>query len=106
MCWTSGFRSRSMAQTVHEEFLSWTGVAGGRGNARKDDDDEHAGVDLRNGRAERIERGPSFLIGGVAENFGTSFQLAPSASFCSRETSTIRPSSTRGRSSCTTFRMR
>jgi UDP-N-acetylmuramate: L-alanyl-gamma-D-glutamyl-meso-diaminopimelate ligase len=29
----------------------------------------------------RVERGPSFLIGGVAENFGTSFQLAPSASF-------------------------
>jgi UDP-N-acetylmuramate: L-alanyl-gamma-D-glutamyl-meso-diaminopimelate ligase len=29
----------------------------------------------------RVERGPSFLIGGVAENFGTSFQLSPSKSF-------------------------
>jgi UDP-N-acetylmuramate: L-alanyl-gamma-D-glutamyl-meso-diaminopimelate ligase len=29
----------------------------------------------------RGEHGPSFLIGGVAENFGTSFQLAPGKSF-------------------------
>ena len=54
---------------------------------------------------------PSFLIGGVAENFGSSFMVRPGdgktrSRFCLREMSTIRRSSIRGRSFCTTFRMR
>ncbi len=47
---------------------------------------------------------PSFLIGGVAENFRDELSCAETRSrFCSKATSTIPRSSTRGRSSCTTF---
>lgn len=55
----------------------------------------------------------SFLIGGVAENFGASFRVRAlpekakgfGSRFCWRAMSTILRSSTRGRSSCTTFPM-
>ena len=56
----------------------------------------------------RPELAPTFLIGGVAENFGTSFMVRPVVNgvrqpSSSKATSTTRHSSTRGRSSCTTF---
>src|ERR1700723_2443240 len=69
---------RSMAQTVYEEFLTGREslvVAGTHGKTRTT-----GMVAWTHETAARmhVEHGPSFLIGGVAENFGTSFQLAPS----------------------------
>jgi UDP-N-acetylmuramate: L-alanyl-gamma-D-glutamyl-meso-diaminopimelate ligase len=72
---------RSMAQTVYEEFLTGREslvIAGTHGKTTTTS--MLAWIYETAARIEG-ERGPSFLIGGVAENFGTSFQLTPSATF-------------------------
>ena len=46
---------------------------------------------------------PSFLIGGIAENFGSSFQLGQASTSSSKATSTTPPSSTKVQSFCITF---
>src|ERR1700745_3186853 len=72
---------RSMAQTVYEEFLTGREslvVAGTHGKTTTTS--MLAWIYETAARIEG-ERGPSFLIGGVAENFGTSFQLTPSTTF-------------------------
>ncbi len=52
-------------------------------------------------------REPSFLIGGVAENFGTQLSASPDTrTFFSRAMSMTRRFSTRGQNFCTTFRTR
>ncbi len=57
-------------------------VAGRRRNPRQDHHHQHAGLDLPDRpRAQNPALEPSFLIGGVAENFGTSFQLRPTRTF-------------------------
>jgi UDP-N-acetylmuramate: L-alanyl-gamma-D-glutamyl-meso-diaminopimelate ligase len=72
---------RSMAQTVYEEFLTGREslvIAGTHGKTTTTS--MLAWIYETAARIEG-ERGPSFLIGGVAENFGTSFQLTSSATF-------------------------
>ena len=49
---------------------------------------------------------PSFLIGGIAENFGSSFQLRRGGPSSSKATSTTPRFSTKARSSCITSPMR
>ena len=68
----------SMAALLQGRISRRPGIAGGGGNARQDDHDQHAGVDLR---GRRLAEPIVFLIGGVAENFGTSFQLRPTRTF-------------------------
>ena len=48
---------------------------------------------------------PSFLVGGIAENFGSSFACARQHSIIEGDEITLR-SSTKAPSSCTTFRSR
>ena len=48
-------------------------------------------------------RQPSFLIGGIAENFGSSFHLGQGNISFWKATNTTRLFSTRDRSFCTTF---
>ncbi len=49
-----GIPFTSMAAVLHEEFLRGRESAGGGGDAWQDDDDEHAGVDLRGCRAAAV----------------------------------------------------
>jgi UDP-N-acetylmuramate: L-alanyl-gamma-D-glutamyl-meso-diaminopimelate ligase len=72
---------RSMAQTVHEEFLIGRESLVVAGTHGKTTTTSMLAWIYEKAARMRGERGPSFLIGGVAENFGTSFQLAPTASF-------------------------
>ena len=72
---------RSMAQTVYEEFLVGRESLVVTGTHGKTTTTSMLAWIYETAARMRVERGPSFLIGGVAENFGTSFQLAPSASF-------------------------
>ena len=72
---------RSMAQTVYEEFLVGRESLVVAGTHGKTTTTSMLAWIYETEARMRVERGPSFLIGGVAENFGTSFQLAPSASF-------------------------
>jgi UDP-N-acetylmuramate: L-alanyl-gamma-D-glutamyl-meso-diaminopimelate ligase len=72
---------RSMAQTVYEEFLTGRESLVVAGTHGKTTTTSMLAWIYETAARMRGERGPSFLIGGVAENFGTSFQLAPSASF-------------------------
>ncbi|MFL6427954.1 MAG: UDP-N-acetylmuramate:L-alanyl-gamma-D-glutamyl-meso-diaminopimelate ligase [Acidobacteriaceae bacterium] len=72
---------RSMAQTVYEEFLTGRESLVVAGTHGKTTTTSMLAWIYETAARRRGERGPSFLIGGVAENFGTSFQLAPSASF-------------------------
>jgi UDP-N-acetylmuramate: L-alanyl-gamma-D-glutamyl-meso-diaminopimelate ligase len=72
---------RSMAQTVYEEFLAGREslvVAGTHGKTTTT-----SILAWIYETAARLQNapGPSFLIGGVAENFGTSFQVTPSSTF-------------------------
>ena len=76
MCWTSGFRLRSMAQTVlHEEFLTGRESLVVAGTHGKTTTTSMLAWIYETAARMRGELGPSFLIGGVAENFGTSFQV-------------------------------
>ncbi len=72
---------RSMAQTIQEEFLAGREslvVAGTHGKTTTTS--MLAWIYETAARQQQVP-GPSFLIGGVAENFGSSFQLQPSRSF-------------------------
>jgi UDP-N-acetylmuramate: L-alanyl-gamma-D-glutamyl-meso-diaminopimelate ligase len=72
---------RSMAQTVYDEFLAGREslvVAGTHGKTTTTS--MLAWIYETAARMEG-QPGPSFLIGGVAENFGASFQISPSRSF-------------------------
>jgi UDP-N-acetylmuramate: L-alanyl-gamma-D-glutamyl-meso-diaminopimelate ligase len=72
---------RSMAQTVYEEFLTGRESLVVAGTHGKTTTTSMLAWIYETAARMRVEHGPSFLIGGVAENFGTSFQLAPSNSF-------------------------
>jgi UDP-N-acetylmuramate: L-alanyl-gamma-D-glutamyl-meso-diaminopimelate ligase len=72
---------RSMAQTVYEEFLTGRESLVVAGTHGKTTTTSMLAWIYETAARMRVEHGPSFLIGGVAENFGTSFQLAPSKSF-------------------------
>jgi UDP-N-acetylmuramate: L-alanyl-gamma-D-glutamyl-meso-diaminopimelate ligase len=72
---------RSMAQTVYEEFLVGRESLVVAGTHGKTTTTSMLAWIYETAARMRVERGPSFLIGGVAENFGTSFQVTPSASF-------------------------
>ena len=72
---------RSMAQTVHEEFLTGRESLVVAGTHGKTTTTSMLAWIYEIGCADaRRALEPSFLIGGVAENFGTSFQLASDAS--------------------------
>lgn len=72
---------RSMAQTVYEEFLTGRESLVVAGTHGKTTTTSMLAWIYETAARMRGEAGPSFLIGGVAENFGTSFQLAESRSF-------------------------
>ena len=72
---------RSMAQTVYEEFLIGRESLVVAGTHGKTTTTSMLAWIYETAARMRGEHGPSFLIGGVAENFGTSFQLAPGKSF-------------------------
>jgi UDP-N-acetylmuramate: L-alanyl-gamma-D-glutamyl-meso-diaminopimelate ligase len=72
---------RSMAQTVYEEFLTGRESLVVAGTHGKTTTTSMLAWIYETAARMRGEHGPSFLIGGVAENFGTSFQLAPGKSF-------------------------
>jgi UDP-N-acetylmuramate: L-alanyl-gamma-D-glutamyl-meso-diaminopimelate ligase len=72
---------RSMAQTVYEEFLTGRESLVVAGTHGKTTTTSMLAWIYETAARMHAEHGPSFLIGGVAENFGTSFQLAPSNSF-------------------------
>jgi UDP-N-acetylmuramate: L-alanyl-gamma-D-glutamyl-meso-diaminopimelate ligase len=72
---------RSMAQTVFEEFLTGRESLVVAGTHGKTTTTSMLAWIYETAARMRGEHGPSFLIGGVAENFGTSFQLAPGKSF-------------------------
>jgi UDP-N-acetylmuramate: L-alanyl-gamma-D-glutamyl-meso-diaminopimelate ligase len=72
---------RSMAQTIHEEFIvgrETLVVAGTHGKTTTTS--MLAWIYEVAARLEG-ESGPSFLVGGVAENFGASFQVRPTRTF-------------------------
>jgi UDP-N-acetylmuramate: L-alanyl-gamma-D-glutamyl-meso-diaminopimelate ligase len=72
---------RSMAQTVYEEFLTGRESLVVAGTHGKTTTTSMLAWIYETAARMRGEGGPSFLIGGVAENFGTSFQLAGGKSF-------------------------
>jgi UDP-N-acetylmuramate: L-alanyl-gamma-D-glutamyl-meso-diaminopimelate ligase len=72
---------RSMAQTVYEEFLTGRESLVVTGTHGKTTTTSMLAWIYETAARMRGEHGPSFLIGGVAENFGTSFQLAGGKSF-------------------------
>ena len=72
---------RSMAQTVYEEFLTGRESLVVAGTHGKTTTTSMLAWIYETAARMRGEHGPSFLIGGVAENFGTSFQLVPGKSF-------------------------
>ena len=71
----------SMAALLREEFLDGPRIARRRRNPRQNHHHQHVGLDLPGRRAQNPAFEPSFLIGGVAENFRTSFQLRPTRTF-------------------------
>jgi len=72
---------RSMAQTVYEEFLTGRESLVVAGTHGKTTTTSMLAWIYETAARMSGEHGPSFLIGGVAENFGTSFQLAGGKSF-------------------------
>ena len=76
----------SMAALLREEFLARPLAARRRRNPRQNHHHQHAGVDLSNGLTGQTAAGenpalePSFLIGGVAENFGLELPASSHAS--------------------------
>jgi UDP-N-acetylmuramate: L-alanyl-gamma-D-glutamyl-meso-diaminopimelate ligase len=71
----------SMAQTVYEEFLTGRESLVVAGTHGKTTTTSMLAWIYETAARMRGEDGPSFLIGGVAENFGTSFQVARGKSF-------------------------
>lgn len=72
---------RSMAQTVYEEFLTGRESLVVAGTHGKTTTTSMLAWIYETAARMRGETGPSFLIGGVAENFGTSFQVTKARSF-------------------------
>jgi UDP-N-acetylmuramate: L-alanyl-gamma-D-glutamyl-meso-diaminopimelate ligase len=72
---------RSMAQTVYEEFLTGRESLVVAGTHGKTTTTSILAWIYETAARMRGEPGPSFLIGGVAENFGTSFQVTDGRSF-------------------------
>lgn len=72
---------RSMAQTIHEEFLAGRESLVVSGTHGKTTTTSMLAWIYETAARQNREPGPSFLIGGVAENFGSSFQLQPSRTF-------------------------
>ena len=72
---------RSMAQTVYEEFLTGRESLVVAGTHGKTTTTSMLAWIYETAARMRGEHGPSFLIGGVAENLGPSFQLALGKSF-------------------------
>ncbi len=72
---------RSMAQTIYEEFLTNRESLVVAGTHGKTTTTSMLAWIYETAARMRGEPGPSFLIGGVAENFGTSFQVSPGRSF-------------------------
>ena len=95
---------RSQAETVQHEFLPGKDSLAVAGTHGKTTTTSMLAWIYEVASRTRASFAPSFLIGGVAENFGTSSRFAKGARRSSRATNTTPPSSTRGPSSCTTFR--
>ncbi len=72
---------RSMAQTVHDEFLIGRESLVVAGTHGKTTTTSMLAWIYEVAARRAHESGPSFLIGGVAENFGTSFQVTASRTF-------------------------
>ena len=95
----SGIRYASMAETVKELFIRGKNsivVAGTHGKTTT--------TAMLAWMLEVAGRKPSFLVGGIAENFGRSFQVGTVRTSSSKVTSTTRRFSTKDRSSCITCR--
>jgi UDP-N-acetylmuramate: L-alanyl-gamma-D-glutamyl-meso-diaminopimelate ligase len=71
----------SMAALLHEEFLPGRESLVVSGTHGKTTTTSMLAWIYQTAAAEDAGREPSFLIGGVAENFGTSYQLRPTRSF-------------------------
>lgn len=71
----------SMAALLHEEFLAGREPLVVAGTHGKTTTTSMLAWIYQTASATRPELEPSFLIGGVAENFGTSFQLRPTQPF-------------------------
>jgi len=71
----------SMAALLHEEFLAGRQPLVVAGTHGKTTTTSMLAWIYQVAARENPELGPSFLIGGVAENFGTSFQLRPTRPF-------------------------
>ena len=71
----------SMAALLHEEFLPGRESLVVAGTHGKTTTTSMLSWIYQVAARESTEREPSFLIGGVAENFGTSFQLRPTRTF-------------------------
>ncbi len=71
----------SMAALLHEEFLKGRESLVVAGTHGKTTTTSMLAWIYQTAASERPELEPSFLIGGVAENFGTSFQLRPTRTF-------------------------
>ena len=97
----------SLARMIHDEFISRSRVAGRRRHARQDHHHQHAGLDLRSRRRVASRSRP--ILPHRRRRRKLRHQLPPRhrpRPSSSRATSTTPPSSTRARSSCTTFPMR
>lgn len=71
----------SMAALLHDEFLKGRESLVVAGTHGKTTTTSMLAWIYQTAAGERPELEPSFLIGGVAENFGTSFQLRPTRTF-------------------------
>jgi UDP-N-acetylmuramate: L-alanyl-gamma-D-glutamyl-meso-diaminopimelate ligase len=71
-----GIPFKSMAQVVHEEFLLGREVIATAGTHGKT-----TTTSMLSWIFEVAEKKPSFLIGGIAENFGSSYALRPTQHF-------------------------
>jgi UDP-N-acetylmuramate: L-alanyl-gamma-D-glutamyl-meso-diaminopimelate ligase len=71
----------SMAALVRDEFLAGRGSLVVAGTHGKTTTTSMLAWIYQTAARENPEMEPSFLIGGVAENFGTSFQLRPTRTF-------------------------
>ncbi len=72
---------RSLAQTIHEEFLTGRESLVVAGTHGKTTTTSMLAWIYETAAAENSDLLPSFLIGGIAENFGSSFALRPTRPF-------------------------
>ena len=93
-----GIRYASMAETVKEFF-----IRGKRSIVVSGTHGKTTTTAMLAWMLASAGRSPSFLVGGIAENFQSSFQLGQGNEFVIEGTSTTRRFSTRGRSFSTTF---